>query len=175
MASGSGAAEADKLHRDAFRRNIMQQRHEFLNVLGGMHEEDMVSVRVCGVWTVRDVMAHVLSWDERSYHTAKHWTGERPWQDGALYDDGWNEHQVSLRDQMDVIELADGLATFHRKLLQLVDRRSDQELVAVAQTPWGEPMSLLSFLYEMASHDSAHRPDFEAMGALRKPTRSRRK
>lgn len=155
--------EAGLLYRDEFRGRLMWERRELLNSLGGMHEQDMVSVQVCGFWTVRDVMAHVLSWDEEVYRTLKHWTGEREWQHGALYDDEWNEQQVNERAQMDVIELADGLATYHRRIVQFCDQQEPAALTTVANAPWGEPMSMLSFLHEMAGHDGVHRAQIARM------------
>lgn len=156
-------AENGLLHRIEFRFVINDERNRFMNALGGMFEQDMFSVQVCGYWTVKDVMAHLLSWDEEILRTMEHWKAERPWQYGALYDDEWNEMQVAQRADMDVIELADGLATCQRKQMQLFDQMSDQELAAMSVTPWGERMSLLSFLYEMALHNSSHRKDLETL------------
>jgi hypothetical protein len=151
------------LHRQDFRSYFAGERLQFLNALGGMHEDDMVEVPVCGHWTVRDVMCHVLSWDQEALHTAQKWSEARPWQDEALYDDEWNETEVARRADLNVIDLADGLATYHRKLLQHFDELSDAELAATSIAPWGERMSLLGFYYEMAIHDAAHRPHLLAL------------
>jgi uncharacterized damage-inducible protein DinB len=156
-------AENGLLHRIEFRFVINDERNRFMSALGGMFEQDMFSVEVCGYWTVKDVMAHMLSWDEEILRTAEHWTVERPWQHGALYDDEWNEMEVAQRAEMDVIELADGLATCQRKLMQLFDQTSDLELATISAAPWGERMSLLSFLYEMALHNSTHRANLETL------------
>lgn len=165
-------AQLGLLHRLEFRFVINDERNRFMSALGGMFEQDMFSVEVCGYWTVKDVMAHLLSWDEEILRTAEHWTAERPWQDGALYDDEWNELEVSQRAAMDVIELADGLTTCQRRLMQLFDQLTDQDLVTMSTAPWGERMSLLSFLYEMALHNSTHRANLEA---LRPPAPRNRK
>jgi uncharacterized damage-inducible protein DinB len=156
-------AASGLLHRLEFRFIINDERNRFMNALGGMFEQDMFSVEVCGYWTVKDVMAHMLSWDEEILRTVEHWTADRPWQHGALYDDEWNEFGVAQRANMDVIELADGLATCQRKLMQLFDQLSDQDLTAMSIAPWGERMSLLSFIYEMALHNSTHRANLETL------------
>lgn len=166
-------AQNGLLHRTEFRFIISDERNRFLNALGGMFEQDMFSVEVCGYWTVKDVMAHMLSWDEEILRTVEHWTGERPWQDGALYDDEWNEMEVAKRADLDVIALADGLATEHRRLLQAFDALSDEELAVTSVTPWNERMALVSFLYEMALHNSTHRKDLE--GLRRSAPRAHRK
>ena len=166
-------AEAGVLHWEEFRRHIARERHELLNAIGGMHEREMVSVETCGSWTVRDLMAHVLSWDEEIYRTVKHWTGERDWQDGALYDDEWNEHEVNERASLDVIDLADGLATYHRRVLLHCDKLAPLDLVAVARAPWGEPMAMVSLLCEMSGHDAVHRADIETMRGVKPASRTR--
>ena len=152
-------AQAGVLHRDDFLDYVRDQRSELLATLGGLFEEDMTAVPVCGHWTMRDVLAHILSWDEEALRTAQHWSEERPWQDGALYDDEWNENEVTKRAELDAIALADGLATYHRKLVLLFQKLDDQALIAEARAPWGERMTLLSFFYEMAVHDGAHVPE----------------
>lgn len=165
-------AQNGLLHRLEFRYLINDERNRFLNALGGMFEQDMFSVEVCGYWTVKDVMAHMLSWDEEILRTVEHWTADRPWQHGALYDDEWNEAEVAQRAAMDVVELADGLATCHRRLLQAFDAMNDDALAATAVSPWGERMALISFLYEMSLHNSTHRKDLET---LRRPAPRGRK
>ena len=123
-ASGSGVPRPACCIGTSSAARSLRERNEFLNAIGGMHESEMISVETCGYWTVRDLMAHVLSWDEEIYRTVKHWTGDRSWQDGALFDDEWNEREVNQRVDLDVIDLADGLATWHRRILLFCDTAS---------------------------------------------------
>jgi hypothetical protein len=132
----------------------------------------MLSAEVCGYWTVKDLMAHLLSWDEEILRTVEHWTAERPWQQDALYDDEWNEAEVARRAEMDVTELTEGLTDCQRQLMQLFDQMSDQAADHMSTAPWGERMSLLSFLYEMALHNSTHRANLETQ---RRPAQRSRK
>lgn len=151
------------LKRDRFRDLVLIERRNLLDSLSGLFEDDMTNVAVCGRWTVQDVMAHVLSWDEEAYRTAEHWSKDRPWQEGTLYDDEWNEAEVASRATLNVIDLADGLATYHRRWLQLFDRLSDEELVETGVAPWGESMALVCFFMEMADHDAVHAPDLRRL------------
>jgi hypothetical protein len=165
-------AETGLLHRLDFRFIINDERSRFMSALSRTLGQDTLSAEVCGYWTVKDLMAHLLSWDEEILRTVEHWTAERPWQQDALYDDEWNEAEVARRAEVDVTELADGLATCHRQLMQLFDQMSDQQLTAMSTAPWGERMSLLSFLYEMALHNSTHRANLETQ---RRPAQRSRK
>lgn len=163
-------ADSGALHRNNFRRVITGERDQLMNALGVMFARDALREEVCGYWTVRDVMAHILSWDEEVLRTAQHWTVERPWQDGALYDDEWNEIEVANRADVSDVDLAEGLAMTHRRLVQWFDKMADKDLVAMGRAPWGERMALISFLHQMAKHDGVHRPDLERSA----PRRGRR-
>lgn len=153
------------LLRHEFRYLVATARHELLNALGGLHEDVMVSEPVCGDWTVQQVMAHILSWDQEALRTVEHWTGERTWQNDSIYDDEWNEMAVAAHADMDVIALADGLATYHRQLLQRYDALSDEDLVLMARAPWGPRMALISFYVDLAEHDRSHAPDLAELQA----------
>ncbi len=167
--------EMGMLHRLDFRTVLIDERTAFMNALGGMYEEEMISIPVCGHWTVKDLMAHMLSWDDEILRTMEHWTDERPWQQDALYDDEWNELEVYMRNEMTVIDLADALATSQRKILRAFDRTEDAKLVALALTPWGDRTSLLGFLYEMALHNGTHRADLEKISGPPAPRRRRKR
>lgn len=162
------------LHRLDFRLAISNERSRFMNALNGLFEQQMTTTEVCGYWTVREVMAHLLSWDEEILRTVEHWSDERPWQQDALYDDEWNETEVAARAEMTVDELAEGLLVNNRKLLHLFDTLGDQELATLGSAPWGERMALVSFLYEMAQHNATHRVDVQKLHGSSRNRKRRR-
>ncbi|MEA3337631.1 MAG: maleylpyruvate isomerase N-terminal domain-containing protein [Chloroflexota bacterium] len=153
----------DLLRRDDFRESIIIARTDLLDSLGGLTEEIMLGETVCGHWTTRDVMAHVLSWDELMLHSAEHWQGGRSGQRQVRYDDEWNEAEVEKRSNLDVIALADGLATSLRKMVMLFNAVDDSDLILMAPAPWGDQMALISFFHEWAVHDDVHKPDLRQL------------
>jgi hypothetical protein len=128
----------------------------FLDCLGKLTEEELTSTQVEGVWTVKDVMAHVWSWDDEAVRTARDWMGPRKWQQDVYDEDTWNAAQVSGRSAMQLIPVVDGLTGAHRRLVHLLDSTSDEELAQVAKAPWGDEMPLADFFYEMAEHYATH-------------------
>jgi hypothetical protein len=128
----------------------------FLDCLGKLTEEELTSTQVEGVWTVKDVVAHVWSWDDEAIRTARDWMGPRKWQQDVYDEDAWNSTQVSSRAAMQLIPVVDGLTGAHRRLVHLLDSTSDEDLVQVAKAPWGDEMPLVDFFYEMAAHYVEH-------------------
>jgi hypothetical protein len=133
-----------------------------MDCLGKLTEEELTSTPVEGVWTVKDVVAHVWSWDDEAIRTARDWMGPRRWQEDEYDEDAWNEAQVASRAAMLLIPVVDGLTGAHRRLVNLLDTASDEALTQVAKAPWGAEMPLVDFFYEMAEHYVAHTASLKA-------------
>lgn len=127
-----------------------------MDCLGQLTEEELVSTPVEGHWTVKDVLAHLWSWAEEAIQTARAWRERRPWQEGMVYDDAWNEREVRERASLPLITIVDGLTSAHRQMMHLLDVLDDKALAAEGKAPWGEKMSLVDFLQSMAEHYSEH-------------------
>ena len=134
----------------------------FMDCLGKLTEEELTSTQVEGVWTVKDVVAHVWSWDDEAIRTARDWMGPRKWQQGEFDEDAWNATQVASRVAMQLIPVVDGLTGAHRRLVHLLDTTDDEALAQVAKAPWGDEMPLVDFIYEMAEHYATHTANLKA-------------
>lgn len=117
------------------------------------------SVPVCGVWTIRDVLAHVLSWNEHADHLITHWpvppaelVAEWPLE---LPMDAINERLMAARTHLRLAEIEAGLAHYHTRFLDAFDRASDADLSSVGQTWMGEEALSLQF-FEVATHEAEH-------------------
>ena len=133
----------------------------FMDCLGQLTEVELTATQVVGKWSVKDTVAHVWSWADEAAKTAKAWRGRRPWQEGVVYDDAWNERQVDDRSGMALISVVDGLTGAHRRLAHLLDIVEDDSLPVVGKAPWGAEMPLVEFFYEMAGHYTEHVADLK--------------
>ena len=142
--------------RDEAWNALNQNFKAFMDCLGKLTEEELTSTQVEGVWTVKDVVAHVWSWDDEAVRTVKEWLGPRKWQQGEYDEDAWNASHVADRAAMPLISVVDGLTGAHRRLVHLLDTTGDEVLAQVAKAPWGDEMPLVDFFYEMAGHYVTH-------------------
>lgn len=133
----------------------------FMDCLGRLTEEELTASNVVGSWSVKDAVAHVWSWVDEAVHTARAWRGPRPWQEGVVYDDAWNEARASDRSAMALITVVDGMTGAHRRLMHQLDLLDDAALAQVGKAPWGEEMPLVDFLYCMAEHYEDHAKDLK--------------
>lgn len=134
----------------------------FMDCLGQLTEEELTSAQVVGKWTVKDVVAHVWSWVDEAVRTANAWRAHRPWQEGVIYDDAWNEQQVIDRAGLALISVVDGLTGAHRLFVRFLDLAEDERLALTDKAPWGVEMPLVEFFYQMAGHYLEHVDDLKA-------------
>lgn len=127
-----------------------------MDCLGQLTEDELTANPVSGVWTVKDVVAHVWSWLDEAHHTAGAWLGPRPWQEHVAFDDAWNEGQVSDRAILPLITVVDGITSGHRRFMHQLDLATDEALAQVGRAPWGVEMPLVEFFYQMAGHYHEH-------------------
>jgi hypothetical protein len=147
--------------RDEAWRALDQGFKTFMDCLGQLTEDELTATPVAGIWTVKDVVAHVWSWLDEGVRAAQAWRGPRPWQAGVIYDDAWNEEQVADRAGLPLITVVDGITSAHRRFMHQLDIASDQALAEAGQAPWGETMPLGEFFYQMAGHYADHVADLK--------------
>lgn len=145
--------------RAGFRDFYHRQHEDFLDAITGLTEKQCTSTPVAGTWTVRDVLAHVLTWDEYGLRVLEGWptvdgADLQPWTEGAV--DQVNAHLMAAKQEMGMIELLDGLATVHRRTLQRYDAFSPEELEQEGHIGWGEQDTVIGFLLGLAQHKALH-------------------
>ena len=153
------------------------RRHfnSLLDAITGLTEASCTSVPVCGDWTVRDLLAHILAWDEYILELVKRWPNislparhspalESP--EGSIDDalDLWiggdpdkiNARLHDARAGLSMIEVLDNLATCHRRIVSRCQRLSEEKLRKEVEYDWGERGNLVNLLVSMSAHTADH-------------------
>lgn len=147
--------------RAGLRKLMVEQHDNFMNSMATLTEATMVTEQVCGVWTIRDVFAHVLSWNEYCTRLLRHWPEPEPemiaewvWQEGDTMS-AYNERLLAARTDLNMIDIADGLTTEYRRMMRVFDKASDADLCSEGLT-WGGPGVMSNFFYEIFVHEAEH-------------------
>lgn len=143
-------------------RDVLERQYtNLMDSVAGLSEATMLVTQVCGTWTIRDVLAHVLSWNEYATLLITHWPAPA---DGLIKEWAWqpgdsmatmNERLMAARRDLTLIEIADGLVTQHRRMLRVLDQADDDRLRSEGLT-WGGPGTLSCQFYEVAVHEAEH-------------------
>jgi len=145
--------------RTGFRVFYARQSWNFLDTISGLSERTCLTVPVVGEWRVREMLAHVLVWDEYCYELARQWPSVdlatlAPWIERGF--DEVNEKMVGEKAGMGMIDLLDALVTVHRRILRHYDKLSDDAIQTVAEYGWGQQDTLMGVLYSIATHTAEH-------------------
>ena len=162
------------------------RRHfnSLLDAITGLTEEDCTSVNVGGDWTVRDILAHILAWDEYVLELVKRWPDiSLPGQHAAGAEDGnaddlshWasgdadtvNARLQEARASLTMIEVLDGLATCHRRIVSRCRRLSDEALQTEVEYDEGERGNVVNLLVSTSAHTADHAAEIYAARATGK-------
>lgn len=153
-------ASLDRWGRAGLRRFVATQSNHLLDSIGALDEGTLTTVPVCGVWTVRDVIAHVTAWDEYTLTILRQWHNldleslTRWTESGELAVINQRLHAQSAH--LDMIQVLDVAATVHRRLLRAYDRLSDEDLRREGDFGLGLRGPLSYLLFFMAQHTAEH-------------------
>lgn len=155
------AGSMQRWSRSALRQFLVRNHTNLLDSVSGLTEATLLATRVCGSWSIRDVLAHVLSWNEFGYLVAKPWPNKpdaaslQPWQ-VAVDVDTLNATLLAARADLDMIAIMDGLTTYHRRMMRVLDRASDDLLVSSGEMWFGEVGPLSELFYGLSLHEAEH-------------------
>ncbi len=146
--------------RAGLRAFIVRQHGNLMDGISGLDEATILATQVCGEWSIRDLLVHVLSRNEYEYTVLKQWPDAAhesltPWLDGNGIDD-INANLLAERASLNMIDICDGLMTYHRRVLRYFDKCSDEQLVRTGDYGWGEEGTLSNFFYGFALHEAEH-------------------
>ncbi|MBK8797189.1 MAG: DinB family protein [Anaerolineales bacterium] len=146
--------------RAGLRVFLARQDANLMDSIGGLSEATLVTPGVIGDWSLRDVLVHILAWREYGYRVAKQWPqidkdSLAPWLEDAT-EDAVNAQLLTARAALNMIDIADGLTTYHRRMLKLLDQASDAQLASIGDPGQGEPGELSGFVYGLTLHEMEH-------------------
>ena len=146
--------------RSALRGFVADQYDCLLDSIGGLTEEGLNRPGVVGDWSARDMLAHVLAWEEYGWAILSQWPEPKA---GTLtrWEVGESEEELNalLLDrytERDLIDVLGDLYTYRRRTLRFIDDCDDTRFDSVGSYGLGETGSLTLFLLSMACHCTEH-------------------
>ena len=174
----------DRWGRDRLLTFYRRHFNSLLDAITGLTETGCTSVPVCGDWTVRDLLAHILAWDEYILELVKRWpdislpsrqspatASQEPGRDDALAQ--WTSGDVETKNarlhadraDLSMIEVLDDLATCHRRIVSRCQKLSEEKLRSEVEYDWGERGNLVNLLVSMSAHTADHAAEIYAARA----------
>lgn len=123
-------------------------RAKLLQALDGLTNEQMLQVGVVGLWSVKDVLAHLVAW-EAELVTAFSRLEQHKRQPPRIVEiddiDEWNEEQYHTNAARSLDVVLEDFHGVHKHLVAAIEDLDDRTLDDNRRWPWmeGEPLSYL--------------------------------
>ncbi len=149
------------MKRDEAIQQLRAGRKEFQDAIAGLEEADMLRPKAADKWTLKDLLAHLASWDEEVVRVLQTFTmpGESQYTYVISDRNGfavWNEEQVSMRRDHPLPDVISEFETARRDLIQVVEGLTDPVLNRRRMTSWGKPSTGFELVVTQVEHDREH-------------------
>ena len=135
---------------DELRQAILTQRQRLDLAVAGLDRATLETAPMCGTWSARDLVGHLLDWQTVLLASACYALGgprpiDVPVEDGEAFNA--NRAAARMRERWSETK-ADFDASLDDALAWL-DRLTPEQLAASADYPWGEPGGTIGALLEI--------------------------
>ncbi len=149
------------MKRDEAVSKMRAARKDMLEALSGLGEEDLLRPNAVGKWSVKDLLAHIASWDEEVLRVIQAFAMQAEPQFSYSVSDRndfavWNAEEVEHRRHHTLDQTRTEFENARRDLIQVVEGLTDQVLMRPKMTSWSKVRSGLELLEEITQHDLDH-------------------
>jgi uncharacterized protein (TIGR03083 family) len=147
--------------RDEAILRLRAARRELQDALNGLQEEDFLRANAINKWTLKDLMAHIASWDEEMLRVLQAFAMQtNPVFSYSISDRNdfaaWNEQQIAERRERTLEQVVAEFDGARRDLIQVAEGLTDPVLQRSKMTSWGSPATGFELLETQIGHDLEH-------------------
>lgn len=146
------------------RQAMLAQRQRLDRAVAGLDRQTLETAPICGTWSARDIVGHLLDWQTLVLAAARHALGgprplDAPVEDGQAF----NARHVATRTRDRWSETKADFDASITDAIDWLDRLTPAQLAGPADYPWGEPGGTVGGLLAVISeHLGEHCVDIEA-------------
>jgi uncharacterized damage-inducible protein DinB len=136
---------------------LAESRLALHQAIEGLSEEEMTQVQVEGVWTVKDVLGHIASWEETCLEPLRRYADGGPFEVQVIEDYmAWNDEQAARKRDVPLDAILDELATVRQGLVEAARRLSAGQWKQRVPSSWGGQGTIAEVLDVFYQHELEH-------------------
>ena len=101
-------------------------RAEFLKSVDGLSHREMTQIPIFDDWTVKDVLSHIIGWDEWTLENLPLILQDRAGEVSAVDPDTLNQQSVRAWREKPLSEILDTIKATHRQIFDIIASRSQR-------------------------------------------------
>jgi hypothetical protein len=143
-------------------KSMTDSRHSLLLLIEKLSEEDLTRHPVEGVWTIKDLLAHLSSWERVTLEPMVTFAREGVYTPAPIHDENrWNALQSQSWQGKTLSQTLDNLISSRQELIQQVSNLPEDLLHIPVQAPWGGQETIIQILEGLAWHEEEHTKSIE--------------
>jgi C_GCAxxG_C_C family probable redox protein len=143
------------MDKDFALTRLAESRQVFLAAIDGLSEAQINQIPVEGTWTIKDLLAHIASWEEATLEPLRRFAAGGAFQPEAIPDHlAWNARQEQIWRARSLKEVTDDFARVRQELLAVTAQLTDEQWQQKLPAPWGGEGTLAEMLAGLAWHES---------------------
>jgi hypothetical protein len=117
----------------------------------------MTQVQVEGVWTIKDVLGHIASWEGTCLEPLRRYADGGPFEVEVIEDYlAWNDVQAARKRDVPLDTILDELVTIRQGLVEAASRLSAEQWKQRVPFSWGGQGTIAEVLDVFYQHELGH-------------------
>jgi len=136
---------------------LAESRQALRQATQGLSEEEMTQVQVEGVWTIKDMVGHVTSWEQAILEPLRRYAEGNPFEVEVIADYlAWNDEQAARKQAIPLAAILDESDAVRQELVEVAGRLSAEQWEQAVLFPWGREGTVAEGLAGLAGHEAEH-------------------
>ncbi|NIO71279.1 MAG: ClbS/DfsB family four-helix bundle protein [Anaerolineae bacterium] len=136
---------------------LAESRRALHRATQSLSEEEMTQVQVEGVWTIKDVLGHIASWEEFCLEPLRRYADGAPFEVKVIKDYLTLNDELAARKQDIPLDfILDDLTAIRQELVATASSLSDEQWEQRVLFPWGDEGAVTEMLDELWQHELEH-------------------
>jgi uncharacterized damage-inducible protein DinB len=136
---------------------IADSRQGLLTAIAGLDDRLLSMEPIEGNWTIKDLLAHIIAWDDICLKPMRQFSQNQPFQPEIVEDQSiWNKPQVEKRRSQPLEAILRELTRTRLELLAAIQRLEDVQWKVTIEMPWKGKGTVADLLKGLADHETKH-------------------
>ena len=145
------------MDKKSARTRFGRARAALLTAIDGLGMEEMTVPKVEGIWTIKDLMGHLVSWEEALLIPLRNYAQGSPFIPESIPDhDAWNAAQASRKRELSIQTIKSEMVIVRQEILRIAEQLAAQQWKEVLPAPWGGRSTIAHMIDGLAWHEEEH-------------------
>jgi uncharacterized damage-inducible protein DinB len=136
---------------------LAESRRALHQAIESLSEKEMTQVQVEGVWTIKDVLGHITSWEETCLEPLRRFADGGPYDVQVLKDYlAWNDVEAARKRDIPLDVILDELGSVRQGIVEATSRLSAKQWGQKVPFAWGGEGTIADTLTGLHIHEMEH-------------------